>query len=249
MPEFTHIPTSETGIERPARPARRGATRTEELRDLIADEIVCGRLAPGMALEEAEIARRFGVSRTPVREVIRELAATGLIEARAHRSAIVARPSAERLRGMFDVLAELEALCAGLSAIQMTADERRHLQELHESLGDLVRRGDPQRYHHMNVQFHGLVYVGSHNAYLAELTAATRTRLSPSAICSSAPSAGSACRITSMSAWSRQFCAAIAPSLRPRCGPISPRSKPPMSAMWRAPENFPPSGTAGPAAV
>ncbi len=179
MPEFTHIPTSETGIERPARPARRGATRTEELRDLIADEIVCGRLAPGMALEEAEIARRFGVSRTPVREVIRELAATGLIEARAHRSAIVARPSAERLRGMFDVLAELEALCAGLSAIQMTADERRHLQELHESLGDLVRRGDPQRYHHMNVQFHGLVYVGSHNAYLAELTAATRTRLSP----------------------------------------------------------------------
>jgi len=83
------------------------------------------------------------------------------------------------LRGMFDVLAELEALCAGLSAIHMTGDERRNLQEFHDSLAELVRRGDPQRYHHMNVQFHGLIYVGSHNAYLAELTSATRTRLSP----------------------------------------------------------------------
>lgn len=179
MPEFVHIPTSGPGFERPASPGRRGATRTEELRNLIADEIVCGRLAPGMALEEVEIARRFGVSRTPVREAIRELAATGLVEARAHRSAIVARPSSERLRGMFDVLAELEALCAGLAALHMTSDERARLQAFHGSLAELVEHGDPRRYHHMNEQFHGLIYVGSHNEYLAELTFATRTRLSP----------------------------------------------------------------------
>lgn len=179
MPEFLHFPTSAPDIERPAKPPRRAATRSEELRNLIADEIVTGRLAPGMALEEVEIARRFGVSRTPVREAIRELAATGLIEARAHRSAIVARPSSERLRGMFDVLAELEALCAGLSALNMTADEKRYLQEFHNALAEVVERGDPQRYHHLNEEFHGMIYVGSHNDYLAELTFATRTRLSP----------------------------------------------------------------------
>ncbi len=80
---------------------------------------------------------------------------------------------------MFDVLAELEALCAGLSALLMTADERQNLLAFHLSLAELVQRGDPQRYHHMNEQFHGMIYVGSHNEYLAELTFATRTRLSP----------------------------------------------------------------------
>jgi DNA-binding GntR family transcriptional regulator len=179
LPEFLHFPTSEPGLERPPKPAQRGATRTEELRNLIADDIICGRLAPGMALEELELARRFGVSRTPVREAIRELAATGLIQARAHRSAIVARPSSQRLRGMFDVLAELEALCAGFAALRMTADERQHLLEFHMSLAEVVQRGDPQRYHHMNEQFHALIYVGSHNEYLSELTFATRTLLSP----------------------------------------------------------------------
>ena len=179
MPEFIHLPSSGPGPEKPARPERRGATRTEELRNLLADEIMRGRLAPGMPLEEVELAQRFGVSRTPVREAIRELAATGLVQARAHRSAIVARPSAERLRGMFDALAELEALCAGFSAIRMTTDERRHLQEFHLSLAEVVQSDDAQRYHRMNEQFHGLIYVGSHNDYLAELTSATRTRVSP----------------------------------------------------------------------
>ena len=72
-------------------------TRAEELRLQLADEIVRGALAPGAALDETDIARRFKVSRTPVREALRQLAASGLIDARAHRGAVVARPSIERL--------------------------------------------------------------------------------------------------------------------------------------------------------
>jgi len=158
---------------------RKSATRTDELRLVIADEIVQGRLTPGTPLEEVEIARRFGVSRTPVREAIRQLAASGLVETRAHRSALVALPSLERLRGMFDVMAELEAICAGLAALHMTSSERQALADLHEVLGELVRRGDPQRYHEQNEHFHGAIYTGSHNDYLAEITLATRARLSP----------------------------------------------------------------------
>jgi len=150
-----------------------------ELRDRIAEDIVRGRLGPGMPLEEIEIARRFCVSRTPVREAIRALAATGLVEARAHRSAIVARPSPERLRDMFATLTELEALCAGLAAEHMTIKERQQLQKLHFALGELVTGNDPKRYYPMNEKFHGLIYAGSHNDYLAELTLTTRTRLSP----------------------------------------------------------------------
>ena len=89
-------------------------TRAEELRLQLADEIVRGALPPGAALDETDIARRFNVSRTPVREALRQLAASGLVDARAHRGAVVARPSIERLTGMFEAMAELEALCAGL---------------------------------------------------------------------------------------------------------------------------------------
>ncbi|MEW6452429.1 MAG: GntR family transcriptional regulator, partial [Pseudomonadota bacterium] len=103
-------------------------TLAEDLRLQIADEIVRGQLGPGAALDEMELARRFRVSRTPVREAIRQLAASGLIEVRAHRGAVVAKPDAERLVGMFEAMAELEGLCAGLAAERMTGAERRVLE-------------------------------------------------------------------------------------------------------------------------
>ena len=62
-------------------------TRAEELRLQLADEIVRGALLPGAALDEITLADRFRVSRTPVREAIRSLAASGLVEVRAHRAA------------------------------------------------------------------------------------------------------------------------------------------------------------------
>ncbi len=66
-------------------------TRAEELRLQLADDIVRGTLPPGAALDETDIARRFNVSRTPVREALRQLAASGLVESRAHRGAVVAQ--------------------------------------------------------------------------------------------------------------------------------------------------------------
>ena len=159
----------------------RGGRRTlaEELRLQLADDIVRGELEHGAALDEMELARRFQVSRTPVREAIRQLAASGLIEARAHRGAIVARPTEERLAGMFEAMAELEALCAGLAAERMTLAERRSLEAVHEELRTLIHVGDPQRFHEVNEAFHGALYAGAHNAYLAELTLATRARVQP----------------------------------------------------------------------
>lgn len=181
---MNHFVTQTLGMDRPA-PARRrrgavrNVTRTEELRLQIADDIVGGRIAPGTPLEEMEIAKRYGVSRTPVREVIRDLAASGLVETRPHRSALVAKPSLDRLRGMFEVMAELEALCAGLSAANMTASERGQLQAIHADLADLTRKGDETNYTFLNERFHTFLYAGAHNAYLTEITLATRARLQP----------------------------------------------------------------------
>ena len=153
-------------------------TRTTMVRARLSQEIVEGVLLPGVALDETEIANRYGVSRTPVREAIRNLAAAGLIEVRSHRSAVVARPPIEELRGMFVVMAELEASCAAKAARAMTATEAADLGALHEAMRDLGS-DEIARYRDMNEQFHGLIYAGSHNAYLAEITLATRMRLSP----------------------------------------------------------------------
>ena len=155
------------------------STRAQELRLQLSDDIVRGNLLPGATLDENELAQRFSVSRTPVREAIRMLAASGLVEVRAHRAAIVARPDAAQVAGMFEVMAELESLCAGYAAERMTGAERRALEDIHEKLRLMIKSGDPQRYHEVNEAFHACLYAGAHNDYLAEMTLATRTRVQP----------------------------------------------------------------------
>ena len=154
-------------------------TRAEELRLQLADDIVRGVLPPGASLDETEIARRFEVSRTPVREALRQLAASGLVDSRAHRGAFVAQPSLERLTGMFEAMAELEAMCAGLAAERMLAVERHALEAVHEELRVLSHAGHPERFAEVNERFHNMIYTGSQNAYIAEITLATRVRVQP----------------------------------------------------------------------
>jgi len=162
-----------------ASPQRDKVTRAEELRLQLADEIVRGALAPGSPLDETDIARRFSVSRTPVREALRQLVASGLVDARAHRGAVVARPSLERLTEMFEAMAELEAICAGLAAERMLPAERHALERVHEELRELSYAGNPERFHEVNERFHNAIYAGSQNGYIAEMTLATRVRVQP----------------------------------------------------------------------
>lgn len=154
-------------------------TLAEELRLQLADDIVRGALEPGSSLDESEIARRFNVSRTPVREALRQLVASGLVNARAHRSAVVARPTIEQLNSMFEAMAELEALCAGLAAERMPVIQRRELEALHERLRILSYDGNPQLFHEVNEAFHNAIYAGSQNGYVADMALATRVRVQP----------------------------------------------------------------------
>ena len=99
--------------------------------------------------------------------------------ARPHRGAVVARPDEERLVGMFEAMGELEALCAGLAAERMLPAERSALEATHEKLRALIHVGDPQSHHEANEAFHGIIYAGAHNDYLAEMAIATRARVQP----------------------------------------------------------------------
>lgn len=168
----------ETRVRAAERTERR-VTRGEEITRQIADDIIHGRLAPRTKLDEVEVARRFGTSRTPVREALGQLCAMGLAERVAYRGVEVALISTERLADMFVVMAELEAAAARLAALQMTPIERRVLEDLHRSSRDLVRQGAREAYALHNTEFHSTLYAGSHNSYLEELLVATRKRLNP----------------------------------------------------------------------
>ena len=176
------LPKSPADAEAPAAgPARKpgdGArTRAERLRAELADDIACGRLLPGAPLDEMSLANRFGVSRTPVREAIRELAAAGLVDYRRHRGGTVAMLGAERVAEMFSVMAELEALCAAFAAEKMTSAERYTLAAMHEAAAEPVRNGDIEAYMEANDRFHEFIYAASHNGFLAETVLGVRRRV------------------------------------------------------------------------
>ena len=154
-------------------------TKASEIQKAIADDIVHGRRAPGAALDETLLAREFAVSRTPIREALRQLEMSGLVEARPHRGAVVCDVPPARLDDMFSVMRELEALCARLAAAGMAPDERAALRAMHESSAELVRGDRRDAYAAANDAFHDAIYDGSGNGFLAETARHVRFRLSP----------------------------------------------------------------------
>nr|WP_244440094.1 GntR family transcriptional regulator [Mesorhizobium metallidurans] len=145
----------------------------------IGDRIVTGFLRPGEKLDEASLAARFDVSRTPVREALGQLSAMGLVERRPNRGAIVAVVTQEHLASMFESMAELEAICARFSAERMTAGERRALEIEHQASARLVQLGAEEDYEYFNTDFHTRLYRGAHSKHIYELTVMTRSRLAP----------------------------------------------------------------------
>jgi DNA-binding GntR family transcriptional regulator len=155
------------------------ATAADKLADELAEAILSGAFAPGSRLDEQALAQRYSVSRTPVREALRQLATTGLIEIRPRRGAIVAKVTPAQLEELFVAMGELEATCARLAALSMAPTERRRLQALHEKMEEMARTGDAKAFADANHVLHTMIYTGAHNAVLADMTAALRRRLSP----------------------------------------------------------------------
>jgi len=154
-------------------------SRSEFLYQALSRDIVDGVIAPGDHLDEVSIAKRFDVSRTPVREALQALVSSGLAFRQLHRGVIVESLGRSRLNDMFEVMADVEALCAGYAAERMTAKERYALEAMHRDSAALVRDADPQTYGWFNRDFHNAIYDGAHNEFLAESARAVRLRLSP----------------------------------------------------------------------
>jgi DNA-binding GntR family transcriptional regulator len=154
-------------------------TLAEKLATAIADGILSGSLPPGTRLDEMGLADQHGVSRTPVREALRQLAMSGLIDMRPRKGALVSKATPDQIESLFVAMAEMEATCARLAAISMTPIERRRLHARHEAMLALAQAGRTEAYSDANVAFHGAIYAGSHNVPLAEYAMNLRRRVGP----------------------------------------------------------------------
>lgn len=157
MADLSELPRSGTG---------KLANMTEQVRERLASEIHEGKLLPGDVLDEGAIAERFGVSRTPIREALLQLSAQGLVKIVPRSGIYVARLSIPELFAMFELLAELESICAKLAARRMSAAEIAQLKSAHESASTAVQARDPDAYAQANAQFHAVLYNGCHNSFL-----------------------------------------------------------------------------------
>jgi DNA-binding GntR family transcriptional regulator len=156
-----------------------GGTQADRLAEGIADSVLSGEFPPGLRLDEGMLAERYGVSRTPVREALRQLASTGLIEVKPRRGATVATATSAQLETLFGAMAEIEATCARLAAMGMTPIERRRLQSAQDAMAAIALRDDRDAYSAANIDFHTQIYLGAHNAILADFANGLRRRLAP----------------------------------------------------------------------
>jgi DNA-binding GntR family transcriptional regulator len=143
----------------------------------LANQIIVGKLAPGHRLDEQSLATQFGVSRTPVREALRELGARRLIDLVPRRGGVVTQIGSEKLVDMLEAECEIEGLCARLAAHRMSAMEKGHLRQLHEQAESETQR--LSRYFEINKEFHDLICTGAHNSTLDGTARELRFRLSP----------------------------------------------------------------------
>lgn len=153
--------------------------QSERLGELIEERIVTGVYPPGTRLDEQDLADTFGVSRTPVREALIQLSSAGLIEIKPRRGATVPEVGADRVCEMFEVMAELEAMCGRLAARRITPAEQQALQDSHHACEAARDANTPDVYYQLNEVFHQRIYEASHNGFLVEQATALHRRLRP----------------------------------------------------------------------
>lgn len=132
---------------------------------LILNAIDMGTYKPGDRLVESDLAERFGVSRTPIREALQRLETQSLLT-RDGRSLIVASLDHNQLADLYVVRAELEGLAANLAARHATEEEVRVLRDMVED--DRALLGDPSAMSRANRRFHKQIHLASHNRFLVQ---------------------------------------------------------------------------------
>ncbi|WP_420411152.1 GntR family transcriptional regulator [Roseibium sp.] len=151
--------------------------------ELIADEleslIFQGHYKDGARLDEVQLAEKFEVSRTPIREALQRLSLSGLVEQIPRRGVFVRQPGPVELLEMFEVMAELEAASARLAATRITDEALAELHAANARCEEAVAAQDYDGYYQENAQFHAMLYRQSGNSFLEQECLRLYRRLQP----------------------------------------------------------------------
>ncbi|MBB2930330.1 GntR family transcriptional regulator [Paraburkholderia silvatlantica] len=142
----------------------------------IRDSITTGAYGPGARLIEGRIAEELNVSRVPVREALRALAAEGLVEVRPRLGAVVASLDPASAREMVQIRATLEGLNARLAAEHCTPELARKVTDVLAEGNAKVAAGETEKLLELNARFHDLLYAAGANTMLADLMRTLRDR-------------------------------------------------------------------------
>jgi DNA-binding GntR family transcriptional regulator len=169
------------------------STKADDIAVLIEEAIVAGELAPGTVLRQEQLSERFGVSRTPVREALRRLAALGLVSFVPNRGVRVRTLSYEELREAFLVRAELEGLVTEIAAAKLTGNDLQDLETCERRFARLTRElrsrepgGDRRsvmaEWMRANHAFHDVLYRVADVPYVEAVAKAARRTFSGPAV-------------------------------------------------------------------
>jgi DNA-binding GntR family transcriptional regulator len=141
----------------------------DEAADRVRELILSGRLAPGDRVNEVELSEQFGISRTPMREAIKILAAERLLETLPNHGARVAHIGAGELEEMIEVVAALEAAGGDLACRHITEQEIATIEADHAAMVEAWRAGDEAAYFGRNRAIHAAIMAASRNWTLINL--------------------------------------------------------------------------------
>lgn len=158
----------------PASKSKSDLSSGQDLYHRILGEIRAGSLAPGDRLTEVELAETYGISRTPVREAMRQLEADGLVEHSPRRGASIRRLDHAEVSELYDMRTVLEGAAAEFAARAASDVELAELSAIHE---EMVRTADPRDLSRLNQQFHGALLDAARNRYLVKSVAAIHKAL------------------------------------------------------------------------
>ncbi len=157
----------------PMPPAALHEQATQSLRQMLVE----GRIAPGAKLNERELCEQLKVSRTPLREAIKTLAAEGLVELVPNRGAIAVELDEADILNTFEVMAGLEGLSGELAAQRVTPEELAEIQAMHYEMKAAYTRRDLSAYYRLNAAIHRAFNAAAKNPVLTATYTQVNARL------------------------------------------------------------------------
>ncbi|HCQ65956.1 MAG TPA: GntR family transcriptional regulator [Rhodobacteraceae bacterium] len=145
----------------------------------LTDDIAAGTLSPGERVDEARVAEHLGVSRTPVREALNQLVAQRILVSGPRRGVRVAQYSREELSQIFEVMYEIEVMCARMASQRLTLLSRSEIELAQAECSRVAQRGDRIEYVHANEALHQAIYKATGNEIMEELASEFRRRTGP----------------------------------------------------------------------